>query len=133
MLRLGIIFKALAQDVKIIILSERAVVMQRIHHIKEIFVEDKLVRTALAIALLYILLYVLGALVGMWFRYPLMESLFESTSAAANVGLSCGITSARMPAALKVTYILQMWAGRLEFMSVLTLMGVVWAVIKDKR
>ncbi|MBI5145379.1 MAG: hypothetical protein HZA27_04255, partial [Candidatus Omnitrophica bacterium] len=46
--------------------------------------------------------------------------------------LSCGITNAAMPAALKATYILQMWAGRLEFMSVFTILGVLVAMIKGR-
>lgn len=133
MLRVGIIFKALAEDLKRIILPERAVLIQKFHHIKEVFLEDKAARSALIITLAYLVLYGLGAIVGMLFGYPFLESLFESTSAAANVGLSCGITKVSMPAALKVTYILQMWAGRLEFMSVFTLLGLLVAVIKGKR
>jgi trk system potassium uptake protein TrkH len=62
----------------------------------------------------------------------LLESLFESTSAAANVGLSCGVTDAAMPAGLKIAYIIQMWAGRLEFMSVFALLGFLVAAIKGK-
>jgi trk system potassium uptake protein TrkH len=73
-----------------------------------------------------------GALTGVIYGYPFLESLFESVSAAANAGLSCGITSASMPAGLKITYIIQMWAGRLEFMSIFTLMGVFVAVIKGR-
>jgi trk system potassium uptake protein TrkH len=133
MLRIGVIFKALLEDVKRIILPERAVVTQRFHHIKEIFLEDKLVRSALLITLAYLVLYGLGALVGMFFGYPFLNSLFESTSAAANVGLSCGITDAAMPAALKYTYIIQMWAGRLEFMSIFTLIGFFVAAVKGRR
>jgi trk system potassium uptake protein TrkH len=132
MLRIGIIFKALKQDIKRIILPEGAAVIQRFHHIKEIFVEDKQARSALLITLAYLCLYGLGALVGMWFGYPFLDSLFESTSAAANVGLSCGITSVGMPTALKLTYIIQMWAGRLEFMSVFTLLGFFIAWIKGR-
>ncbi|MDP2927627.1 MAG: potassium transporter TrkG, partial [Candidatus Omnitrophota bacterium] len=84
------------------------------------------------ITLAYIILYGLGALVGMFYGYPFLSALFESTSAAANVGLSCGITNVAMPAMLKVTYILQMWAGRLEFMSVFTILGFLFASIKGK-
>ena len=80
----------------------------------------------------YLVLYGIGALVGMLYGYPFLYSLFESTSAAANVGLSCGITIPGMPAGLKLTYIVQMWAGRLEFMSVFTLIGFFVAVIKGK-
>jgi trk system potassium uptake protein TrkH len=133
MLRIGVIFKALLQDIKTVILPERAIAIQKFHHIKTIFLEDKPVRAALIITLMYLLLYGLGSLVGMWYGEPFLYSLFESTSAAANVGLSCGITDVSMPTALKITYIFQMWAGRLEFMSVFTLAGFLVAVIKGKR
>jgi len=132
MIRIGIIFKALIQDIKRIILPERAVVVKKFHHIKEIFLDDKQVRAALMITLAYLGLYGAGTIVGMLFGYPFLSSLFESTSAAANVGLSCGITSTTMPAALKFTYIIQMWAGRLEFMSVLTLLGFIAAAFRGK-
>jgi trk system potassium uptake protein TrkH len=132
MLRLGIIAEALKQDVKRIILPERAVVEQRLHHLKEIFLEDKQVRAALLITVSYLVLYGIGALVGMLYGYPFLESLFESTSAAANVGLSCGITTPSMPAGLKLTYIVQMWSGRLEFMSVFTLIGFFIAAVKGR-
>ncbi|MFH1398468.1 MAG: TrkH family potassium uptake protein [Candidatus Omnitrophota bacterium] len=132
MLRIGIIIKALIQDIKRIILPEKAVVIQRYHHIYKIFLEDKQVRSVFLITLLYLLLYGAGTIIGMLCGYPFMESLFESTSAAANVGLSCGITAVTMPAVLKVTYIIQMWAGRLEFMSVFTLLSFFVALVKGK-
>jgi trk system potassium uptake protein TrkH len=132
MLRIGIIFKTFVQDIKRIILPEKAVVVQKYHHIKSVFLEDKQARSALLITLAYILLYGLGALVGMYYGYPFLSSLFESTSAGANVGLSCGITGAFMPTPLKLTYILQMWAGRLEFISIFTLLGFFIAAIKGK-
>lgn len=132
MLRVGIVFKAFLQDIKRIILPEKAIVIQKLHHIREIFLEDKLARIALLITLVYCALYGLGAVIGMALGYPFLTALFESTSAAANVGLSCGITKATMPAALKVTYILQMWAGRLEFMSIFTLIGFFVAAVKGK-
>jgi len=132
MLRVGIICKALKEDLKRIIMPEKAIVIEKFHHIKEMFLEDKIVRSALTITLAYIVLYGLGALVGMCYGYPFLESLFESTSAAANVGLSCGITSPAMPAGLKITYIIQMWAGRLEFMSVFAIIGFLMAALKGK-
>jgi trk system potassium uptake protein TrkH len=132
MLRLGIIAKALKQDLRRIILPERAIVEQRLHHLKEIFLEDKQVRAALLITVSYLALYGIGALVGMLYGYPFLDSLFESTSAAANVGLSCGITTPSMPAGLKITYIVQMWSGRLEFMSVFTLIGFFIAAVKGR-
>lgn len=132
MLRIGIILKAFKEDLKRIVMPEKAIVVEKFHHIKEVFLGDKLVRGALIITLAYIILYGLGTLVGMFYGYSFLQSLFESTSAAANVGFSCGITSTAMPVALKVTYIIQMWAGRLEFMSVFAIIGFIVASIKGK-
>ena len=131
-LRIGIFIKALKQDIKRIILPERAIVNQVFHHIKDTFLEDKQARSALLITLVYLGLYMAGAIIGAWFGYPFLDSLFESTSAAANTGLSCGITDTSMPAVLKLTYIFQMWAGRLEFMSIFVLIGVFIAGVKGR-
>lgn len=133
MLRVGVIFTALGEDIKRIIMPEKAVVVKKFHHIKEIFLEDKQARSALMITFCYLVLYALGTLAGTLYGYPFLDSLFESTSAAANVGLSCGVTSVGMPNGLKVVYIFQMWAGRLEFLSIFTLLGFVFAVIKGKK
>lgn len=132
MLRVGVIFKGLKEDIKKIMLPEKAIIVEKFHHIKNIFLEDKQVRAALFITLCYMILYISGALIGTFCGYPFLQSLFESTSAAANVGLSCGITDAAMPELLKITYIIQMWAGRLEFMSIFTLLGFIIAAIKGK-
>jgi len=132
MVRIGIACKALIQDIKRIMVPESAVVVSKFHHIKSIVLEDKQVRSVLIILLSYLILYGLGGLMGMALGYPFWESLFESTSAAANVGLSCGITQPSMPALLKWTYIVQMWVGRLEFMSVFTLIGFFVSAIKGK-
>ncbi|MBU1924459.1 MAG: TrkH family potassium uptake protein [Candidatus Omnitrophica bacterium] len=132
MLRVGIIFKGVLQDINRFLLPPSCVLVQKIHHVRDIVLEEKMVRTAFVITFAFIVLYILGAIVATFLGYPMLAALFESTSAAANVGLSCGITDAAMPALLKVTYILQMWAGRLEFISVFILLGFIIAFIKGK-
>lgn len=132
MLRVGIIYKALREDIKKIMLPGSTVMIQRFHHIRTIVLEDNQVRNVLIVTLGYILLYGLGALIGVGYGYPLLNSLFESTSAAANVGFSCGITDVSMPVILKITYIIEMWAGRLELMSVFVLLGFFVALVKGK-
>ena len=91
-----------------------------------------MVRSACLVTFFYLLLYIAGALVGMFYGYPFMQALFESASAGGTVGLSCGITQAGMPTGLKITYIIQMWAGRLEFMSIFTLIGFLYAAVKGR-
>lgn len=132
MLRIGIIAKAFREDIKKFLTSESAVVTMKFRHLRDIVLDDKQVRSAALITLAYIILYFLGAALGSFYGYPFHLALFESTSAAGNVGLTCGITQAGMPTALKVVYIFQMWAGRLEFMSVLVLAGFLISYIRGK-
>ncbi len=133
LLRIGVIYKAFRQDIKKLILPESAILVQKIHHIKDMILEDKHVRISALILLSYINIYLFGTIAGMLYGYSLSEAAFESVSAAANVGLSCGITAPSMPDLLKIIYIFQMWAGRLEFISILVLAGIVIAAIKGKE
>jgi len=132
MLRVGIIWKAFKEDIKKIISPEHAIVAERFHHIKTAFIQDAQVRSVLTVTFGYIFLYVLGAVIGIWLGYPLLDSIFESTSAAANVGLSCGITDISMPSILKVTYIVEMWAGRLELIAVFALVAFFVSIVRGK-
>lgn len=54
--------------------------------------------------------------------YSLQNVVFEVASAQGNVGLSSGITGAAMPFVIKVTFIFNMWIGRLEIIPVLVLL-----------
>ncbi len=132
LLRLNIFLKALAGEIKRIMLPESTVLTQKFHHIQELVLEDKQIRVSLLICLMYLGLYIVGTVVGCFCGYPLHEAMFESVSAGANVGLSCGITDPAMPLLLKITYIFQMWVGRLEFISIFTLFGVLVAAVKGK-
>jgi len=123
-LRIGLFFKALIQDIKRIMSPGTAIVTEKFHHIKDIMLGDKLVRSAFIILLCYVITYFLGTIAGLYYGYPLEKAFFESVSAAANVGLSTGVTDPGMPAGLKVTYIIEMWVGRLEFMSIFILFGL---------
>lgn len=120
-LRIGILLKGIKKELKILTSPEATVVVERFHHIKDITVEDNHVKMAAIMILLYIALYIAGGIIGVSFGYPFLSALFESVSASANVGLSMGITSPFMPSGLKITYIIQMWIGRLEFLSVFVL------------
>jgi trk system potassium uptake protein TrkH len=130
-LRMGIIFNAFRRDVKRMVLPESMVSVQKIHHIRDSILEDNVIRSAFLIVGAYIVTFTLGTLVGMLCGYPFGLAAFESASVTGNVGLSAGLTTASMPAVLKITYIVIMWVARLEFMSVLSL-GAYFAM-KVKR
>jgi len=120
-LRIGILLKGIKKELKILTSPGATVVVEKFHHIRDITIEDNHIKMAAIVTLLYITLYLTGGIIGVFYGYPFLSSLFESVSASANVGLSMGITSPFMPVGLKITYIIQMWVGRLEFLSVFVL------------
>lgn len=126
-LRIGLVWKAFVHAVKKAVSPPSAVVTVRYHHLRDTILNHELASAASLVLIMYLVTYITGAIIGMAYGYGAAESLFESVSAAANVGLSAGITMQTMPVGLKVLYAAQMWAGRLEFMAVLVL--VAWAVL----
>lgn len=130
-LRIAILANALVNDIKKMIKPDSAVVVEKFHHLKEVTLQDKHVRNASIITLLYIATFAFGTLAGTFFGYPLKAAMFESASALGNVGLSIGITQPSMPDALKIIYIFMMWVGRLEFMSVIALFAFLFKEAKE--
>jgi len=131
-LRVGIIAKSIYHEIKRIVLSEDAVFVTKFHHIRDIILGDQQVKMAGLIALCYVVLYFTGGILGVVCGYPFTDALFESTSAGSNSGLSCGITAAGMPLILKLYYLLAMWAGRLEFISLFGLIAFGVSVFRGK-
>jgi trk system potassium uptake protein TrkH len=131
-LRIGILWNAIVQETRKLLKPATAVFVQRFHYHTEQALGEVQVRSAALIVIMYVAIFALGTLVGSLCGYPILEAAFESASATGNVGLSVGITGAAMPAALKVTYIFTMWAGRLEFMAVLALAGFLVSALRRK-
>ncbi len=120
-IRVGIMGKELKLRAKRALSPASAVVVERFHHIRDYVLTQELTATAFLVTLLYLGLYLLGTLVGLFYGYGLTASAFESVSAAGNVGLTTGVTSFAMPTLLKVVYIFEMWAGRLEVLAVVAM------------
>lgn len=131
-LRIVIIWKAFMLEIRRMVLPPSAVVVEKYHHLKNNVIGEKQLLTAFLIGFAYIITYAVGGIIGVYFNYPFAQAFFESISAAGNVGLTSGVTSASMPDTLKVVYIVQMWLGRLEFMSILALIGFAISAVKGK-
>lgn len=131
-IRMGVMTKAILQDVRKLISPESAVVRAKFHHVKDVALEDGLVRTAFTITVLYVTLYGAGAVLGSLHGIPFVDSAFEIVSAASNTGLSCGVTTPFMPWDMKVFYLIAMWLGRLEFMSVFALFGFLVSMVRGR-
>jgi len=117
-LRIGLIFKEIKKEIKGYSYPFSTVIIEKYHHIKDISLSDVQIKTVAIISIMYLVTYLIGGIIGTFLGYPFIHSLFESTSACANVGLSAGITNPDMPGILKITYIIEMWIGRLEFISI---------------
>ena len=131
-LRMAVIFTAFRRDVSRVALPESMVSVRKYHHIRDIVLDDGVVRSALLIVIAYIFTFTLGTLTGMLCGYPFSMAAFESASVTGNVGLSIGLTTVTMPAILKIVYLVIIWLARLEFMSILAL-GTYIAMKVKKR
>lgn len=131
-IRIGIIFKSLVGEVRRMVAPESAVVRESYHHIRTNWLEDGMVKSALTVTILYLVMYSVSGLLGTLYGYDFASALFEGVSAGSNTGLSCGVTSPAMPDVMKWFYIVFMWLGRLEFMSVFALLGYGISVVRGR-
>ena len=125
LMRIALLFKTFLWEIRKVVAPQRVWILQKYHHIHTRILDDARIRAVFITTSLFCVSYFTGGVIGMFCGYPFLESLFESTSAAANVGLSVGITAPTMPAALKVVYIIQMWTGRLEFLAIIVGAGLI--------
>lgn len=131
--RVGLVAKGLVHDVRRVLAPPSALVVTTFHVRRRTILTSGLLRSAAVILLLYVVLYLGGALAGLAYgRWTLAETLFESVSAAATVGLSVGITAPGMPIGLELVYLVQMWLGRLEFIAAFTLLGLAVSVVRGR-
>jgi trk system potassium uptake protein TrkH len=132
-LRVGLIVKGVLLRVRQSLAPSSAVVGEKFHHLVDRQLTADILANALLLFMLYAVTYISGAVIGASYGYPAGEALFESISATANVGLSTGITNPAMPTVLKIVYIVQMWAGRLEFVALFTLIGSAVLAFRRKQ
>lgn len=131
-IRVGLGLRVVRDEIRRSTLPEGAIVPMRYTQGGVRTVTPEVARSVMVISLLFVALYLFGAAVGFAYGIPLPQALFESVSASATVGLSIGVTDESMPAVLQLVYILQMWAGRLEFVALFALVGFVHAAVRGR-
>ena len=131
-LRVGITARSIVTQVKRVLVPEGALVSQSYYQNGRNRLSPQLAQAAMTISLLYVALYLVGAGVALAYGYGLGPALFESISAGANVGLSVGVAEPTMPLLLKLTYVTQMWLGRLEFVAAFALIGFLYSTWRGK-
>jgi trk system potassium uptake protein len=131
--RVGITAKALIHDVRKLLQPESALVVTTYDIGRRQILRDETARAATTVLLLFVVNYLFGALVGLAYgEYDITQTLFESVSAAANMGLSIGVTAPDMPRGLMAVYTVQMWLGRLEFVAVFALVGYLVSLARGR-
>lgn len=131
-LRMGVIFKYIRGEIRRLASPESAVVAEKIHHISDIWLDDALLKGIMFVLICYVVIYALGGIIGVMYGYDPSVAFFDAVSAGSNTGLSAGLTTPLMPASMKVYYIFMMWAGRLEFISVIALFGFGGALLRGR-
>jgi trk system potassium uptake protein TrkH len=131
-LRIGITSQSMRKEIHSMLLPHGAIVDHSYHQFTERQLTPILARTVMTVSLLYVAMFVIGTGIGLATGVPLTEALFESVSAGANVGLSVGITEPTMPLVLKLTYLVQMWLGRLEFVAVFAFVGFLISIVRGR-
>ncbi|MDX1659463.1 MAG: potassium transporter TrkG [Nitriliruptorales bacterium] len=131
-IRVGITVKSVVRDIRRLLVPESALVVSSYHSNRRQILRDSEVRGAITVLVLFLLSYGAGAILGVYYGFQFEEALFESTSAAANVGLSIGVLSPDLATPLKVTYLIQMWLGRLEFMTAFAFIGYLAAMFRGR-
>jgi trk system potassium uptake protein TrkH len=131
-LRLGITSQSMRKEIHAMLLPHGAIVDHSYHQFTERQLTPILARSVMTVSLLYVAMFVIGTGIGIATGVPLTDALFESVSAGANVGLSVGITDPTMPLVLKLTYLVQMWLGRLEFVAVFAFIGFLISIVRGR-
>jgi trk system potassium uptake protein len=131
--RVGLAFKALVHDVRRTLLPKSALVVTTYHAGRRHVLRDDVARGATAILLLFVVTYLIGAMVGLLYgEYDITQTLFEAVSVGSNIGISIGVVAPEMPSGLMAVYIVMMWLGRLEYVAVFALLGYLFALSRGR-
>lgn len=131
--RIGIIAKSLVATIKEALSPDSARVVVSYNHVgRRVLLPDE-VKAATTVFVLYTATYLIGALVGIAHGYDATQSIFESVAMTSNGGLSSGLAAPGMPVTLEIFYIFQMWAGRLEFVTLLALIVEIVVSLNPRR
>lgn len=133
MSRISTIFKSIMATVKQAASPDSMKIVSTYHHIGRHVVDEGMVKAAMTIFTLFIMTYAMGTLAGIAHGYDAIWAIFDAVSMASNGGLTSGIISPDMPVTLEFIYILEMLAGRLEFVTLIALIIKIGVSLVPRR
>ena len=131
--RMGIIMKSIIATIKEALAPDSARVVVSYNHVGRRILSPEVVKEAMTVFVLYVATYAVGTLVGIAHGYEAPQAIFESVAMASNGGVSSGLAAPGMSPSLELFYIAQMWAGRLEFVTLLALVAEIIVSLNPKR
>ena len=132
--RVGIIFKSIVSTVKEAVSPSSARVVVSYNHLGRRVLSSDAVKEAMTVFVLFVITYSVGALVGIAHGYEASQAIMESVAMTSNGGVITGIVTPGMSPSLETFYIFQMWAGRLEFVTLLAVLAeIVASLVPRKR
>ena len=120
--RIAILAKSIVATLKETLAPDTARIVTSYNHIGRRPVTPDIVREATTVLILYGVTYVVGALAGIASGFEASQAIFESVAMASNGGITSGIVAPGMAWPLELFYLFEMWAGRLEFVTLLALL-----------
>ena len=131
--RVGIIFKSIVSTVKEAVSPSSARVVVSYNHLGRRVLSSDAVKEAMTVFVLFVITYSVGALVGIAHGYEASQAIMESVSMTSNGGIITGIVTPGMSPSLEAFYIFQMWAGRLEFDTLLAVLAEIIASLAPRK
>ncbi|MEE8715732.1 MAG: potassium transporter TrkG [Coriobacteriales bacterium] len=119
-IRMGLVVRSVVSEVRRTLMPAHAREVDRFYHFGEQELTPEMSRNVMLVIILYLISFAIGAVLGVAYGYDAVSAVLESVSCTANCGISSGIVTPGMPMGLKVCYFIQMLAGRLEFITLLT-------------
>ncbi|WP_283169899.1 TrkH family potassium uptake protein [Curtanaerobium respiraculi] len=131
--RIAIIGKSAFETMKSTASPESARIVTNYYHIGRHRLDGPEVKEAMTVFIMFVAVYIIGALAGIAMGYDAVAAVSESVAMASNGGISSGIADSSAPVLLKIIYIAEMWAGRLEFVTFLAVFIKIFASVRPRR
>ena len=131
--RVGIIAKSIVATIKEALAPDSARVVVSYNHVGRRMVTPEVVKEAMTVFILYVITYVIGALAGIAHGFEAIPAIFESVAMTSNGGIITSVAGPGMAGTLELFYIFQMWAGRLEFVTLLALLVEIVVSFNPRR
>lgn len=108
------------------LVPENAIIRMKYEHYGSRTMTSRDAMLAMTVCLMYLMTAAIGSMLFIAHGYDALDSVLEAISCVSNCGISTGITHAGMPFDLKVTVLLLMWLGRVEFVALIAaVVGIV--------